>query len=1560
MKGGSRCDDCGKTIEGDGILGLCPQCVAMSFLAPDDVVETGFDGKGISFGDYDLVREIARGGMGVVYEAWQRSLERRVAVKTVTQGVLAGSEAMSRFRAEAKAVAKMRHPNIVAVHEVSEHEGQPFFSMDFVDGGHLGERVAQHPLPPREAAECVSKVAGAVHSAHSRGIIHRDLKPANILLDSVSGEPFVTDFGLAKRLDADLGLTRVGSTLGTPSYLSPEQAGDSGAQVGPAADIYALGAILYHVLTGRPPFLGETLQATLAQVMGGTVVEPRRLNASVSKDLETICLKCLRKDPSRRYRTAEALADDLVCYLEGRPILARPVGKIERVSSWCRRNPAFAGMTVLAAAILLAGVAGVLWQWRRAENLAKNEFVLRSDAEQSLRQLHFNRADELLEADDVPNGLAHLGYLIRKNPGDRPAATRLVSELSYRRFARQLQDPDPLPEGGKLEPMFVPGEASVVSVVCGNAQLEMRRHPGGESLGRVALPDWARVGEISLNGKRAIFGCRNGSVVVVNAGENEIYRRWDLGADEELSVAHISDSGGVAMARTKSGKVILWDVEQDRETARYHLGETLNIAMLAGNGEWVATTFATKVSPSVRLWKTQSPEPLGRPMQCAGEPRYISRSLNDDVLMVSSHHGTLEAWATPSCDPIGSAKTRGDVVKMLCGRYNLVTVSWNEEEGEAWIQPGLGSRLAFVPILQPSEVSGGALSWDASRMAALAQGRGVFFHATLTDDFPIAPIWPRTSPTAVVFSKDNHGVAVQSDSEMSVYTIDRAPALSRKLLSDVNGVYPVTDTDVVLTRGPKKWLARWNAGTNPDGFDPLPLRGVFSTVAFNRSGNIIVLSQAGKIWAFRLGQGKDDSVSATQLYQLGTKKRFYGVAVGPRDRYLVYGVRGGLVRRADLATGEDRPFHGEGVSHDGSSAHEIVFDSFGKRIAVAWRDQVRVFDAETGKSISPPLPQRVLPDALLFSPDGEYLVVNSPRDGLLVYRLSEGFEVRRVLAGDSLAYEAAISHDSKRLVAGTMDGKAAVWDLASLRRIGDAMTHGSAVRAVTFSEDDSIVATGTVSGDVRVWDVLTGEPMTGRLKQQGAVVALRFHGDSAQLLAISDEVRNWWVPVPDVSTPSWLPDLAEAIGGRRVSGSGYLESASTTFVGVRTKIRARIATGEDGGFWSEWARYFLQDGMDRAIHPASDMSLRDYREALLRQGTPDDLEEARRLDPRAPDVLRALVDRALTNQRENGTREWLETAHYAGILHESDPDGAAPAIGLGAALVRLGQESTAGRILDSVDSTELKDCVLLLCKARILASLDRYTEAKATYTDAFRSGMTNPGLDGFCRDALLERRALGRRSGREHEAVGDFLRDRGIEARSDDTPGNCIDLSSHYTAGLDEDWHGRQWEGQNLAELPRHTNVLNGVPFDLRGVVQLRGRSLEASAPGYPESVRDIRVDRRSGAVHFLHALGWGTFAHAETHVAHYVIHYTDGTQENVELVNGENIFEWGINSQSLPRFKRGVSLVWQDKNKRGNKIGLYQFTWTNPRPDVPITSIDFVSTGTNAAPFLVAVTVEE
>ena len=370
------------------LTGHDPHRLAAMVLAGEPAADTAVTDKPwTTFGGLDLYEEIGRGGMGVVYRARQRALNRIVAVKVLLRAQFATREEHERFFREAQAAARLQHPGIVAVHDVGEDEGVPWFSMDHIPGRSLEQIVREHPMTARSAAECVQKVAGAIHHAHENGVLHRDLKPSNILMDS-EGHPRITDFGIARIASSETTtnrqaeLTRTGQSLGSPGYAAPEQALHGKADV--RTDVYGLGALLYHLLTGRPPFQGPTLDAILVQLRENDPLPPHKLNPSVPRDLETICLKCLHKSPESRFSTAREVAEDIERFLTSRPILARTASPLGKAWRWARRHPAMAAMLAIIT-LLIAGIVGGSLGFARHQQRMEHRANLISEA-RSLRQ----------------------------------------------------------------------------------------------------------------------------------------------------------------------------------------------------------------------------------------------------------------------------------------------------------------------------------------------------------------------------------------------------------------------------------------------------------------------------------------------------------------------------------------------------------------------------------------------------------------------------------------------------------------------------------------------------------------------------------------------------------------------------------------------------------------------------------------------------------------------------------------------------------------------------------------------------------------------------------------------------------------------------------------------------------------------------------------------------------------------------------------------------------------------------------------------------------------------
>src|SRR5262245_36331694 len=526
-----KCLDCGTPLPAEEPQPVCPRCIFQRFAKTGSTIYppesapplTVSEPAGRDFhAEYELLGEIGRGGMGVIYKAHQPQLNRVVAIKVIHAAQVAGEAAQRRFEAEMQMAARLSHPNIVPVFDTGVMDGCPCFSMEYFPGGTLGARMGEFTGNPENGVRLLVKIARAVSFAHQRGVLHRDLKPANILLDDVS-EPHVADFGLAKQLDSDSDVTRAGAVLGSPNYMSPEQAAGKSDSLTVATDIYSLGVMLYEMLAGRTPFVAGTPSETMRLVVEKEAQRPSTIVAKVNRDLETICLKCLRKEPEQRYRTVEELADDLERWLRHEPIQARPITGTERLHKWARRHPALAGMTAVALMALVAGVIGITWQWRRAELARSEEASQRRRAEVAHSQSALRLAESQLRLGDGNGATTTLESV--------PTELR---DANWRYLMSDADSSRPIPP-------------------IGITRME----------GLAADPVRPSVFAAAGDGDRVVlFNVQNGSRLLEFAPEFPV-----AAANAELSVAFSRDGTRLAVGRTGPGGIVIHDATTGRKLA---------------------------------------------------------------------------------------------------------------------------------------------------------------------------------------------------------------------------------------------------------------------------------------------------------------------------------------------------------------------------------------------------------------------------------------------------------------------------------------------------------------------------------------------------------------------------------------------------------------------------------------------------------------------------------------------------------------------------------------------------------------------------------------------------------------------------------------------------------------------------------------------------------------------------------------------------------------------------------------------------------------------------------
>ena len=1073
------CARCGTALKQYARGRLCPRCLLASGLA----VEAGTASEKPrptpaclslphSFGDYELLEVIARGGMGIVYRARQKSLNRIVAIKMLLAGEFAQPKFIERFRAEAEVVAQLQHPNIVAIHEIGEQDGQPFFSMDYVEGKSLAQVSAEFGARSAEFQRCASWVktmAEAVHYAHQRGIVHRDLKPSNVLIDAFD-QPRITDFGLAKRLTGDSDLTLTGQVLGSPNYLPPEQAAGKPAGVG--SDIYSLGAILYHLLTGRPPFEAGSLTTLLHQVVEAEPVPLRLLNPAIPRDLETIALKCLEKEITRRYTTALELAEDLGRFLENKPVQARSVTALGKSLKWCRRRPALASMGGALALALVLGSAGVLGEWRRART---GERLALRNAQAYLQQRR--RAESSEYAADMR--LAQLAIA----DNHRALAVSLLDK--YRPKEKAESGPvlrSNTAEGGKQKAeMDLRGwEWRYLWQLCqGDEVSTLCRYPGG-------------ITALAVSPKDKLLAVATTNQVAL----------WDLNTKEPLTVvsngvtaplAFVSTNGLLAMGSSDAAGqpgIALWDVKAGKVVKRLAHKARVRSLDVSLDGSLLAT-FDNQGNVQVVDWATD--RVLSKLI--VSQPRYIGATVvvfspDGKRLAIGEDYGRIQLldWVKRTLLQITNQLGVAVTALTFSPDSSLLAAGYGYGRGtiRLW-DPDTGALRAQLTN-HTFDVTALAFTPDGTQLASASQDMTIRIWNVADQSERLLLQSAREGLAALAMLSDGKRLA-SGGTDGSVCFWDatstrRTPGYTNLTVSWPIASFALLDASSFQTNAlDPSVVRRFGLAFTPDSR---------RFITLDTNGALVL----GDARALRLV----DSLPA-----FGSNH--WGLALSPDGRWLATGDAEQRVTIWDWATPHvvtdfAVPFDYLGLLHFARSGHYLmagIVRNDQTKCARLWR---------TGDWAEVPLTGAQFAGlwSVALSTDDGHLAGGYGDGTVKLFRFPSWQPEAHFAKQHDLAIGVQFSPDDRMLASVSWDGSIRLWDVVAHSELEPAMRgHAGGVWGAAFSPDGRRLATGgfTVRDTVKLWDLAAHREVLCLQGEGLAFLDLSFSPDGSILSATS-------------------------------------------------------------------------------------------------------------------------------------------------------------------------------------------------------------------------------------------------------------------------------------------------------------------------------------------------------------------------------------------------------------------------------------------------------------------------
>jgi WD40 repeat protein len=1043
----------------------------VTLAAPTDPTPSGLHHAVVVPG-YDILDELGHGGMGVVYRARQTKANRVVALKMILSRAHATLEQRVRFRIEGEAIARLHHPNIVQLYEVGEYQGLPFFSLEFCEGGGIDRKLTGQPLPVEEGTALVETLARAMHYAHQRGVVHRDLKPANVLLrlKAESGttivpgdtgdrpaalnlplskfEPKITDFGLAKQMDSASDLSRTGAVMGTPSYMAPEQAEGKVREIGPAADVWALGAILFEFLTGRPPFTGESALSTLRGVLTDDAPPPSRLRPGTPRDLDTICLKCLQKEPGKRYITAEALAEDLRRYRAGEPITARRVSWLERAAKWVRRRPAISALLLTLVAVIGTAVGLVTWEWRR-EKAAHANAVKQQQLAEKRKEVAEKQKDHAEDARKVAESDRYLHLIAvadrEYEAGDRDEALQVLRscEPDQRRW-----------EWHYLHRLV---QAQVFS--------RLRRGPGVDSPGPPeGWNDFATAGTpphpeilrldpaLSPDHKRLAWPRTDGKVLLLDAATGKEIRRLDASTAAATDAAFSHDGKLLAVAcwdhlvkifDASTGDVVC--------TCTGHAAPVTAVTF----GPTGKRVFSAGSDGVIKVWDAATGKEI-RTMGPTNGATALAVSRDGAFLAAGGYRYTAGVWDLAT----------GKLVLTLPNNKEPVRAVAFSADG-AWLATGSDDRTVKLFSLEKGEHFGleytsfRGHTGSVSRLAFGGDGKYLASCSGRPVDGEIK-VWDLKGWREIRYLAHFSGEIVQTT------------FIPGKRLTLTLAVGPAESVVSVRDPSADKPLREFRTDTT-----------AFQSVAADRDGTYVAVA-AGRpdradekfsVKVYRIDDGKEAMVLS------GPGRIAHAVALSPDGTRLATASLDGELKLWEVPSGKEVAsirLDGEGrrppVPHLGPGS--VAFSADGRLVAAVNADgTIDVWDVTTPKSVQhfPGHSGRVY--AVAFDPRDRFLVsaadvapAHRAEPPLKVWSLEKGgaaYKLRGLTGGQ---HGIAFSPDGERLVSAGEFGRTHLWEANTGRLVLELRDLASSVNGVAFSPDGAYLLTGEKAGFLILWD----------------------------------------------------------------------------------------------------------------------------------------------------------------------------------------------------------------------------------------------------------------------------------------------------------------------------------------------------------------------------------------------------------------------------------------------------------------------------------------------------------